>query len=571
MVGISRPKQACTIWLSLISSRGWAFTALHHSHLTVSIRIPTFTIMTDGILDNLISVDVDAATPWFQNGPSNLFYFALLQGFITVLFINELLSIVRSIIIPSSNTLSPNRIILWHMVEAWEDVGKFALRILRLSLRSRHDTRRTNNITNQDPLFSLNRLALRRIIFSLVIYMVLFGTELALVVTAVPTRRRRDVYDMSKLSWSNNHPVTVLNKRNTLHGSFSRVIPLNSAKNDVEFTRLPSVSLERTDYSDFFSGGYGIDERNLPLFDGTIINCTWHELWRVKCRTRTMNRFYQYKLRLDVSTEDSSQFFVPTSRFSVLPPNTNTAQTYAKAIRDQIRIPIISHIATNTSFLLRASRIPAENTTLQNGDKVLTHDALATLFFSTIHIEQAPQNELYFEREEGTRDEELRHVHGFIATSQRPYLPLYGIIALYLLAQLISVSLQVYRRKWPHHLELRLLAEICEGDHDVPFENMDLRELRMDSWLDNTGKAVHVGFLPVHLLQRIHDYIRWTNKISTVPPVFNATDNSNKACDQIYEHHIVWSFHMRQISWFTKLICWYGSRQDNMRMFFLPK
>ncbi|PXF45062.1 hypothetical protein BWQ96_05164 [Gracilariopsis chorda] len=132
-------------------------------------------------------------------------------------------------------------------------------------------------------------------------------------------KQKQNVYNMSKLAWSNNHPVVHLNKNNTLHGSFSRVIPENSAKIDVDFTQLPSVSLERTEYSDFISGGCGIDETELRPFNGALINGTWHESWRVKCYTRTSNRSYQYKLRLDVSTEDSSQFFVPTSKFSVLP------------------------------------------------------------------------------------------------------------------------------------------------------------------------------------------------------------------------------------------------------------
>lgn len=129
------------------------------------------------------------------------------------------------------------------------------------------------------------------------------------------------------------------------------------------------------------------------------------------------------ELRIDPTSTSfvwTSPLKIPASssssppNFPYCPSNRNTAQTYAQAIEHLLRIWVTNHSASDTSFLLRTESTPAESTALRNGDKLLTHDACATLFFSTIHIFHTPSKESYFERQEGTRDEKLHHAHGFV-------------------------------------------------------------------------------------------------------------------------------------------------------------
>lgn len=102
--------------------------------------------------------------------------------------------------------------------------------------------------------------------------MILFGSDTALVVLSAPNKAQPDVRYMSKIKWDNTGNFIKLNASNVLQGSFSQAVKLNSVKNDIEIFRLPSVSIERTDFTD--GSKFEIE---LPKYKGKLMVCDKHE------------------------------------------------------------------------------------------------------------------------------------------------------------------------------------------------------------------------------------------------------------------------------------------------------
>ncbi len=112
------------------------------------------------VLNTTTVVQVSTRSNPFYDGPSSIYTYIILQGFFTVLLIKEIVSVTRYFVKGSSSQLRVNRIILWQMVENWEDLFKICRQIFF--------PRRMHSFASlsypERP--RLNSLALRRFVLS---------------------------------------------------------------------------------------------------------------------------------------------------------------------------------------------------------------------------------------------------------------------------------------------------------------------------------------------------------------------------------------------------------------------
>ncbi len=244
------------------------------------------------------------------------------------------------------------------------------------------------------------------------------------------------------------------------------------------------------------------------------MECNNTEVWRIVCRIRCDKRFYQYKLRLDVSTDTGDFFFfVPTSHMSVV-RGPNKLKNYINAIRTQLRIQVTRMKILPGYFSIQTGSLPPEYTVLANEEKVLTHDAIATLYLGTIEIKSADMSAMYYKRKFGTRKEFMSAVTGTIAVSQRPLLPLYGTVIIYILAQAISIMQQKGMQLHNSTPEMSALLELAGGPCVDNIANVWVE----DRPLVNSRTVVphgndrvefgHIGFIPGIIVWFVKEFLQ---------------------------------------------------------------
>lgn len=478
-------------------------------------------------------LDVTSPLPNIYLGPTLVIWYTILQGAFTVLAIKEVWSIFGVLVKGKSNELCIDRVILWHLTENWEDLLK-TFRYIYLpcvkDLWYRAVGKKSERISSR---------GWRRVAKSGILALLLFLIDFSLVVLSAPSLDDVHAVNVQSLIWSNKGKIRTLERSSdVLQGSFSRTIILNSKFNDVEFVRQPSLSLERTYFDDF---ALSFDAK-LPPYAAKFFECDATEKWRIICRVYCNNKLYQYKMRIDISMSnikgeepvEGDSFFVTTENFSVAPNATNPLKNYVNALRKQLGINDTVGFYKGERFELRAANQPPERTVLRSsGYSVLTHDAIATIFLSTIDISADKKGAKVFRRKEGERMVAYSKLFGKIAVSQRPYVPLLGIFAMYLCLAIISGCMQWTCRATNMSKELKAIMELMALPLDQHLLNTDAEPLRVErsraissrrefaeSGLvkigreDVAGECVeveHIGYLPAGIVLEIAKYVREVN------------------------------------------------------------
>lgn len=416
---------------------------------------------TANLLDPRINITVKSGLSTFYAGPRNIFGYTILQGLFTVLAIKEVMSIVRHFVKGHGSNIRVDRAITWSIVENWEYLYKV--------MKQDWSPGRMHRFPSEHHPVKVrfNDKAWRRSMISGMIGFFIFACYIALNIASVPTRIEPQAQKIERLTWTNRGRIPNITKENILIGSFSKSVALDTLANDIEFTRQPSVSLERTDFRDFNTDLPTFENANNTFFQGDAT-----EGWRIVCKTYCENWYYQYKLRLDVLTKDEvSEFFPSTANFSVVRNASNPLHKYKDAMKTQLDINVTSSNTREPEpgqfgeyFALKADELPPEYTyrgrhgfkssdcpstdtcdkCLDPSDCLLTHDAVASIFLNTVLIETVHDSsvDLYFERGQNNRETRPNDMRGIVAISQRPYLPLYGTAIIYVLLQLFSIYLQ---------------------------------------------------------------------------------------------------------------------------------
>lgn len=476
-----------------------------------------------GLLTSKVTVSIDSPIHDIYGGPSSLLLYALIQGAFTVLAIKEVWSIFHVVIKGRSSALNINKSISWNMVEQFEDLRKTILRVIWPCLRDVY-----RRVTGKKG----SRISLRgwRLVFLSSIFAgILFGFDIALVVLQAPSLENIDANRLQFVTWRNNGPIIQLNASNVLRGSFSRSIILESKQQDIELTRQVSLSLERTDLLDF-QDGFNVD---LPNYNGTFLTCDRTEGWRMVCKVYTERRLYQYKLRLDLSTDDGSSWYVPVTDFFNA-SDTRKLSEHEDALRKQLDIDCKVTWNNATFFMLQTTNVtkqPPQYSVLSDGSRALTHDAIASLFLNAVQIGVGETDAVLYRRKRGERDVQLEVVRGDIAKSQRPYVPMWGTIIMYFILAAISAGLQ-----WKVHIgdvakDLDAVLEILGKKKDpdtgvlnvagVPLETIHSKFITERSGLasddyftvenipnSNEIIASHNGFLPAKVLHNLLRYMK---------------------------------------------------------------
>lgn len=477
--------------------------------LFIPKALESMDLVKNSLLRPDIEVDVPSALPRIFYGPRSLISYTILQGFFTVLIIKELVSISRCVVKGSRRNLNVNDILLWNLVEDCEDLYK-------LFAKNFFQPRRTHGFSAQHypKVRRLNSTGRQRLALAAVIALFIFAADMVLVICSVPNRMSQNSGDMKKISWANSGSIIDVTAENILRGSFSRIIKLNAPDDDIEFNRLPSISVDRTDFRDFLAV--------LPLYDGTLIKCSTEQGWRFLCQIHCENTFYQYKVRIDVSTDSSSSyFFVGTSQFNF---SESRIREYADKIKIQLNIEYtrITINSTQTAFIIHTAitDFPPERTLIPKSIlttsgiakvDVLTHDAIATIFLGSIVIDSAPINSTYYIRKCTERKEDVGIINGTIAISQRPLLPLLGTIIMYVVFQVFSIVLQTTFGLHTLNPEVGILLEVTGGLCTENWANAKVGELKL-VYSKSTKKETsdtfgHFGYLPAKIITQIRHYI----------------------------------------------------------------
>lgn len=407
------------------------------------------------------------------------------------------------------------------MVEDWDDLFKVLVRRL-LYPRPLH----LLDSPFQRRRVRYNATGWRRLGVSAGIALFLLVADVALLILQLPDNRQQDVEPMRKIAWHNNGSLVDVAEDNVIIGSFSRIVKLNSSNDENQFVRLPSVSIERTDFRDF-SGG------SLPDYDGLLLNCTKKEGWRMLCRVRCENRFYQYKLRLDVTTDTNPAFyFVSTDAFDFSSERVND---YVRQLQRQLDITVknvdIDYDNGNENnnnadgFLLYtdSDALPPErvtrprfnhNATLtRQTAEILTHDAIATIILGSIVVSGANITTPYHVRRPGIRPAiEKEVVSGTVAISQAPYVTLLGTLIMYIVLQLLSVVLQSRLGLNLSAPEISVLLESVGVSCTTNWSNVRCKTLRAHySYdVDEEGERVgHIGYMPAPFLRLVRQFVKY--------------------------------------------------------------
>lgn len=469
------------------------------------------------LLGASLTVEVESPLGLLQFGPGSLLAYTIVQGLFTVLAIKELWSIAGVLIKGYSNDLDIDGLIVWHITENYEDLRKTLKHIFypcaldlcdRAFLRNRSERR-------------VNRIGWKRVIVAGFFALFLLGADIALIVLSAPSQWPVRASNLQSLMWDNAGPIPILkNNSYVIQGSFSKAVILTSKWKDVEFTRQPSVSLERTDFLRFADFN-----AKLPTYNETLFVCDYSEGWRLICRVHCENRLYQYKLRLDLDTENDNMYFASTNSFSVGKSAKNTLDHYRQAIREQLGIETTLGFHNKTKFELKATDEPPEYTNLTrrgDGDMVLTHDAIASLFLATVVLFPGPSDTQVYARRKGTRDENPEPLEGVVAESQRPYVPLLITAAIYFTLALISVVVQGNWRNAEIAKDLDLFFEILGKSKKNIFNFTTTRLTRLHSFVPppntmekqsaaeaekNVGRE-HRGFIPAKIWVQLEEFQR---------------------------------------------------------------
>lgn len=444
-----------------------------------------------------MTLEVETGLGWFYKGPDNTVLYTLLQGIITVLTLKEIIIVTRYFVKGSSGNLRINRVILWQMVEDWDDIFKVFRDIFfpkaLISIPS-------SNTKKHTPL---NILAFSRYLLAGLIALWLFIADISLVFSALPNRSPQDAQTISGLAWDNSGEIPLLTEstEQLIRGSFSKTVQLRSISDDVEFISLPSVSVERTNYKDF--------RLQLPEYQGKLLTCNSTEGWRIICQVYCDKRYYQYKLRLDVNARDQeSAFFVPTTKMTVT-SGINKLENYVDAIEEQLKIKVDGwDVNGNSTYFEIYSKLVNE-TVMLAGEEELMHDAVVSLFLGSIRIKATTKGSLYYERMFGERAEHESMVKGTIAISQRPFLPLLGSLLVYGILQTITIILQTRFGLHAHTAETIGLLEVTGCDCMYFVANLDVadKELKYSKWQTEEGNWVgYAGFLPGRMMWELRHW-----------------------------------------------------------------
>lgn len=486
----------------------------------------------NSILQPVIEVEIPSARSILYAAPTNAVFRTILQGFLTVLIIKECVSLTRYFVkssrANSDNSLDLNRILLWTMVEDWDDLFKVFFRRIFFP-RPLH----LLDSPFQGMRVNFDRRGLKRLAISAALAFLLLAIDVVLLFLQLPDNRHQDVRVMRKLAWHNNGTLVDVAKNNVLVGSFSRVVKLNATADDNQFIRLPSVSIERTDFRDFSEDG------ELPKYNGKLINCTKKEGWRMLCRVHCQNRFYQYKLRLDVSTDtNQSYFFVPTANFNF---SLARVQEYVDQLQRQLNIPVKNFeidggnaeqrqegegrdsqpdsfqvYTEEQDFPPERILLPEKHAplTATNGRvemvEVLTHDAIATIILGSIVISTANETSPYVVRELSERGTSYGFINGTVAISQTPYITLLGTLIMYVVLQSFSIFLQTRLQLHVSSPEISVLLESVGISCTTNWGNIQVPPVKAHYSYDvnEQGEQVgHIGYLPATFLGQIRKFL----------------------------------------------------------------
>ena len=158
-------------------------------------------------------------------------------------------------------------------------------------------------------------------------------------------------------------------------------------------------------------------------------------------------------------------------------------------------------------------------------------DAIITIFLHSIRIGTTDfRHRMYSVGSYPFQDEPRGDVK-----SQRPILPLYGLIIIYILLQLLSIILQTTVREHPISHELKFLAEVCGGSGVENLINMDLQDREVIySQTDIRHDVIsgHCGYLPGRIAGDIRQFYSDKNEIDD-----GAVDNTvnNIICESDME------------------------------------
>lgn len=481
------------------------------------------------LLDNSkATLNIKTPLSWLYAGPKDLLLYTLVQGVLTVLAIKEVWSIACVAVKGRSADLHVNRVVRWNVVENFEDLRKTFQRILVPCAR---DLYRTLPSTRGEG--RINKSGWKLVICSGLVAFLLFGFDVGIIVLGAPSLSLIHASSVQSITWANNGNIPVLNSTSeVLQGSFSRTIVKESLYNDIEMIRQSSVSLERTDILDFkhFIG----DLPDYVSYNKTFFECDGAEGWRIICRVFTQRRLYQYKLRLDVSTDFGDSFFIPVNDFDLTTDAKNSLEDYVKQMSVQLGINATIAFRNATTFRLRAEEQPPELVNLRGkpNTAVLTHDAILTLFLGSIQLCAGPINPVLQWRKKGERSTIQGLVMGNVAKSQRPRLSLLMTLFMYGFTALVSIGLQSRLRvdhvakdmdvvfelmgksKDPELGVLNITAKKLEvvhsrttgfrGEHD----DDEVFEIRDDPHDPERVIIEHTGFLPAVLLKDIARFMR---------------------------------------------------------------
>ncbi len=178
---------------------------------------------------------------WFHSGPSSTFAYTTLQGIFTVLAIKEVISVTRSFVKGSSSSRRVRSIILWHMVENWEDLFKICRQLLF--------PRRMHSLTSKvfPARAPLTRLGWRRLVGTGLIALWLFGVDVSLVVGSYQVKTALDPSRISKFRCTSSGPIPSLKHDEVISKSYLRKVELLSDNEDVAFLYHLELSLNRTE------------------------------------------------------------------------------------------------------------------------------------------------------------------------------------------------------------------------------------------------------------------------------------------------------------------------------------
>lgn len=430
----------------------------------------------------------------------------------------EIVSLTRSLVKKSLSTstepLRVNRIVLWTMVEDWDDLYKMIVRRILFSYPSR-----LLDSPYQRCRAPYNKIGRRRLVISGIIAFLLIAADVALIVSQLP---KKDIEKVPRLRWMNSGELVETRRDNVINDSFSSGLKLIADKAERQVIRLPSISIERTDYRDF-------TDSELPHYDGQVVNCTTGNTVRLLCTVQCTNQFYKYKVRMDVSADDNEEsYFNQTESFKF---DKERVEEYREAIEQQLKIQIGSVVIENDDtrfrFYTPIANSPAEytNRSVSRNDQyqveVLTNDAIATIILGSIVINQTEYK--------STENEMI----GVEVISQTPYIPLLGTLIIYVVLQLFSILLQSSRKLHVSNAEISVLLESVGISCTTNWSNVEVEPVQphYSYDVDEKGEKIgHIGYLPAQLLASIRRFIAGGPYIPTSEQV-----NTRKKFADVFE------------------------------------